>query len=303
MYDTISIGSAVIDVYVHSKEFHLDERGDGVYLCEKYGEKVDVERFELEVGGGGANTAVSFARLGFRSGVVAELGVDTPALIIKERLHREVVSERLMIEERLEKTGGSVILIGPDGGRTVMVSRGAASMLDPRDIPTATLERARWVHLANIGGRQATLETIFEAINARKLSWNPGKSELLLLREHRLRPHTIPCGIFSVNSEEWGMITAVQNEIISTFPEVLITNGKQGGTLILDGEPHPYQADSLTAVDETGAGDAFISAYVAARLYDHPPEIALQWGGANAASVVGHIGAQPGLLKKSTIAK
>lgn len=320
MFDTISIGSSLVDVYIFSDEFSLEHRQDGVYLCEKYGSKIEIDGFELRVGGGGANTAVSFSRLGFRAGVVSELGTDVAAEIIAHGLRLEKVGDSLLIKEKLEKTGGSVIMVGIDGGRTVMVSRGAASLLDPRDIPQTVLRQSRWIHLSSIGGRLGTLSAIFEAVPqmdtagvselfpktpsrgvAGALSWNPGKAELLLLSEGRIRIADIPCSIFSVNRQEWELLAAIQTEILSDCPEVLVTDGKKGGLLYLDGVPESYQAVSLAAVDETGAGDSFISSYVAARLHSHSPQVAVKWGLANAASVVGQIGAQPGLLSRSVL--
>lgn len=301
MLDILTIGSAVVDVYIHSEEFKLEKRSEGVFLCQQFGDKIAIDKFELMVGGGAANTAVSFSRLGFDVGIVAEFGHDDWAGIIKRRLRAESVNCRYIITEQKEKTGGSVIMIGPGGGRTAMVSRGAAGMLDPKDIPTRTLSRVEWIHLSSIAGKLSTLKTIFAAVKDNRLSWNPGKLELLLLAEGRLKLRDVRCSVLSLNVQEWQMISGLQSSMLQTIPEIIVTDGKKGGVLYLNGEQHTFTALSRSAVDETGAGDAFVSGYVAARRHNLPVLRALRWGRKNAASVVGHIGSQPGLLHKGSL--
>jgi len=82
---------------------------------------------------------------------------------------------------------------------------------------------------------------------------------------------------------------------------VIVTDGQSGvfaynGTEFFRGSVIP-----VTVVEKTGAGDAFNSAFVAATLRDMPFETALQWGTMNAASVIGYIGAQKGLLHTKDI--
>jgi hypothetical protein len=55
-------------------------------------------------------------------------------------------------------------------------------------------------------------------------------------------------------------------------PEVLVTRGSAGATLYQDGVPSPVPPSPAIAVaDSTGAGDTFMTAYVAARAQDHDP--------------------------------
>lgn len=303
MYDIISIGSSLVDSFITSKLFKLKETDDGVLLCQKYGEKVDVDNYTVRTGGGGSNTAVGFARMGFRTGVVSELGKDIWSELILNEFRKEFVDTKLTITEKNENTGGSIILLGEDSCRTVMVHRGAAAQLDPKDIPAAQLSRAKWVHLSSISGRKKTLEFIFEVIrdDNTQLSWNPGSKELELLKNGEINIGRLPVNILILNKYEWNMIREKQQELLQVVPHVVITNGKQGGEIFINGKPNTkFFTNSLDkdfkVADETGAGDSFIVGYITAQIKNKSIIQSCNWGKKNAKSVIQQVGAKPGLL-------
>ena len=305
MYDIITIGSALVDIYIHSDHFVSGSEGDGKMSFCLSGDKVRVDSFKVCSGGGGSNTAVGFSRLDFQTAIVSETGRDDFAHIVTNNLHQEKVSTNLIIEEKREQTGGSVILVGENGGRTVMVHRGASSQLDVFDISPFWISQTRWVHLSSIAGRKKTLEKIFSLINKNPeigLSWNPGKAELVLLAEKKLKISSIPCQIFVLNKQEWSLIEVVQEEILQKFSQVVVTDGSRGGAVYIEGQKSfDFPSEKVKSVDDTGAGDAFTTGYVAACLVHRPPQEAVQWGIKNATSVVKYYGAKMGLLRRRDI--
>jgi len=302
----ISIGSAIIDLFVRSRDFTIKAIDDGVMLCQKYGAKIEVDSFELQTGGGGGNTAVGFARLGFDAVVVAETGRDVLAKLVIDDLVKEKVETQFLIKEKKEETGGSVIMTGQDGGRTALVHRGAASQLDPQDIPGAALAQADWVHLSSIAGRFMTLQTIFQTVKQHqvKMSWNPGNAELKLLADGHLDINQIYCQILLMNAEEWVMVAKLQARLLSQIPIVVITKGKKGGEVFYQGKSAiKYEILKVETVEETGAGDAFGVGFVSAYLHDKNLTECCEWGKRNAASVVKSVGAKTGLLTLARISK
>ena len=258
----------------------------------------------LRTGGGGSNTSVGFARMGFNAATISETGKDPWADIILAELHKEFVGTSFVVREKQEQTGGSVILVSQDGGRTVLVHRGAASQLDPHDIPEKHLPYTEWIHLSSIAGRQATLEKIFSIVSQSKrprLSWNPGAQELKLLAEGRLAVGSLPVEILFVNEEEWGQLDSIQQQLTKQINHVVITNGSKGGRVFWNNDWHEFTTNQVAALDDTGAGDSFAVGYVSAVLYDKDLDTAVAWGKQNAASVVQHVGAKPGLITKSQV--
>jgi sugar/nucleoside kinase (ribokinase family) len=303
MYDVISIGSSLLDIFIKSDDLEADRDGERQILT--YGDKLELSDFHIVTGGGASNTSVAFARLGFNVAVISETGRDEFASLINADFQKEGVVTNLLIQEKLEKTGGSVILVARDSERVIMVHRGAASMLDPFDIPAFWLSQSRWIHLSSIGGRKETLAKIFKVVNSNqetKLSWNPGKKELDLLMNDDFAIEKIPCEVFFVNQEEWAFIEPLHEEILLNFPQVVITKGKNGGEIHLFGKKKfEYVGEATELIDSTGAGDAFAAAYVSALLNNYEVPIAIAWGVKNAGNVVAYFGAKLGLLRKAQI--
>ncbi len=305
MPQVITIGSALVDIFIHTHKFHVQETAQGVMLCQTYGSKTEVDNFQVLTGGGGGNTAVGFSRLGFESAVICETGKDSFAYVVSQDLKENKVATNLMITEKLEQTGGAVIMVCAQGERSVLVHRGAAARLDPFDIPPYWLSQAQQVHLCSLGGQQATLEKIFKTVaqsDQTSLSWNPGEKELLFLAERQLAIEQIPCEIFLVNEEEWSMVSAVQGEILRNFPYVVVTAGTKGGTVyVKNQDSFHFSALDNQAIDATGAGDAFAVGFVAGMMWGKTPQESAQLGAKNSASVVNYFGAKPGLLKKQEL--
>ena len=95
-------------------------------------------------------------------------------------------------------------------------------------------------------------------------------------------------------------------EIFRRFSEagcglVVITDGK-GGSQAFDGEKfYAVPAFDVNTVDTLGAGDGFVSAFLAAFLNGASVKEALKWGSANGASITEKFGAKAGLLTETEI--
>jgi len=304
MHDFISIGSSLVDMFVHSDDFSM-KKLNGENLFSIQGDKVEMESFVVRAGGGAANTAVGFSRLGFKAAIISETGRDDFSEVIVRNLQKDSVDTSLIVKEKQEVTGGSVILVGQNGRRTVMVHRGAASMLDPFDIPPFWFSKARWVHLSSISGRLETLKRIFELVKMNpelRLSWNPGKSELKLIAEGKIKADDIPCLILFLNDKEWKMIEKQQEKLIEEIPQIVITKGAEGGEVYIHGKKQlKFLGAQEKSVDDTGAGDAFATGYVAAQYLNMQPKTSVEWGVRNAGSVIRYFGAQTGLLERQRI--
>lgn len=293
-FDVISIGSSLVDIFLNFPKQKLTP-----------GEKIDLETMKVFSGGGGTNTAVGFARLGLKAGIVSETGKDNFAYIVLNELQREGVDISMVIQEKLEETGGSVMLVGKDGGRTALVHRGASSMLDPFDISPFWISQTRWVHLSNIAGQEKTLRKIFELVKANEqthMSWNPGKQELQLIADGKLAIADLACKVLILNDEEWAMVEKQQQELIKEIPEIVVTQGEKGGFVYVDGKKSmKFLGASVNSVDDTGAGDAFCTGYVAGQLFHQSPKTCVEWGVRNAGAVISKWGAKLGLLDRTQI--
>jgi ribokinase len=295
MFDVMTVGSSLVDIFLSVPKLQL-----------RAGEKVELSEMKVFSGGGGTNTAVGFARLGFKTAIMSETGKDNFASVILSELQREGVDTSLIIREKLEQTGGSVILVGKGGARTALVHRGASSMLDAYDIAPFWLGQSSWVHLTNIAGQEETLRKIFLIVKKNLqtvMSWNPGKQELKLIADGKLKVEDIPCKVLILNNEEWEMVAKQQAELVKEIPEIVVTEGKKGGYVYEHGKKTMrFLGAQVKSVDDTGAGDAFCTGYVAGQLLKKPVKTCVEWGVRNAGSVIGQWGAKLGLLDRARIA-
>lgn len=315
-FDVITIGTALLDIFMKSESFvriPVGEFAGGTAMCVEFGGKTEVEEVEVTSGGAGTNNAVSYSRKGLKTGIVAEMGKDLIAEAVLSELRREGVETKWLVQEKLEETGMSSIMVAGDGGRSVTVYRGAASMLEKRDIPWDELY-PRWIHLSSLGAYMEVYEGIIGHSKAKgiKIAVNPGKYEIAHAREWGGMQLFDGVDVLLVNREEAGMLSGIDfgdekvwmSETMLVGPKtVVITDGKNGGKVMSEGRVWWYQRMEVGTVEETGAGDAFGSGFVAALIQGRDVETAIEWGRKQAANVVRFMGAKKGLLNLEQIEK
>jgi ribokinase len=306
MFDIVTVGSATVDLFFKSKQLKVEKTEQGLVLCQQYDEKIDVEEFFHQSGGAGTNTAVGFSRLGLKTATIVEIGQDLFGQMVIDDLKREDVDTDWILEEEDEQTAVSALMIAEGGGRSVLTHRGASGQLSVADLPDDLVTQTNWIHVANISGKKDVLERLFEVAKAKQvgLSWNPGKPELELLNSGQLSPAKIECDILFLNKGEWESLVDIKYTLLEHIPYVAITEGKDGGQLHVKGHyTQPFKAAKSKTIQETGAGDAFATGFVAAHYLGRPPVECCEWGAQNAASVISHMGAKTGLLNKAEMKK
>ncbi len=310
-YDVISVGSATLDVFLRCDDFRVTEgKGSftGQYLQVPYGGKSEVSQLAIQSGGGGTNTAVGFARLGLSSAVLARCGRDFACTIVRQDLKKERVSPRLILALPGDQTDYSTILVGPDGGRTILVSRGS-TRLEAGQVFFNTL-RASWLYISSIEGNLDLLACLLDHAdrNGIKVAVNPGRKELAQPAE--LGKLLGRADVVILNREEAARLTGYALKDARVLPAVaalvkelaVITNGSEGA-VVYDREDRQLvsRGFSVKMVDATGAGDAFGCGFVAGLVKGIGLEEALRLGIANGAAVVTQLGAKTGLIREREV--
>ena len=98
--------------------------------------------------------------------------------------------------------------------------------------------------------------------------------------------------ILKVSEEEADVLTGGDRDALADLgvPEIVLTLGRRGSVVIVNGQAEEIPARAVDdAVDPTGAGDAFASAYLSARAGGHAPASAARRATALvAALLLGH---------------
>ena len=126
-YDIITFGSAAQDIYIKSGALKVSGEG----LCIAPDSKIDVEDVVFTSGGGGTNTAATFAKQGFRTAFYGAIGADVSGLEIIMELKHLRVGTRFIVKKKEKHTNYSIIMA--DSG-TILVYRGASEMVCSKDI-------------------------------------------------------------------------------------------------------------------------------------------------------------------------
>lgn len=305
-YNIIAFGSAIVDIFLTSPEFKLAGTDPERFICQAYGGKIEVEKRVICSGGGGTNTAVSFSRLGLSSAAAVRMGNDLFGKIIVNELIQEGVVEEFLVKKD-EQTDSSVILVGPDGGRTVLVHRGKTK-LEVEDIDFSKLD-TDWFYLASLEGNTDLVKKLVSFAKEKNINiaWNPGKRELE--DKKFISRFASAVKVFNLNREEAESLTEKKMDRPKFWPRIkalgaeiaIVTDGRKGAYLLVDTEPHFVATPTLSPLDETGAGDAFGSAFVYGLIKEMGPKKAFDLAMKNGASVVQHIGAKKGLLRAKDI--
>lgn len=327
MHDVITIGTATVDAFIHAPFLKAAARPTraakgasdaGKANCFPSGAKIEIGEPFMAVGGGAFNSAVTFARSELSTAALIKVGGDLFGSFIIQHAHNENVSP-ISLWDSSKSTGLSFVLLNKEGERTIMVHRGCSGDMKKEDIPFGKLQ-ARWAYVAPGSMPLATVRAIADYCYERSIAVaiNPSR-DLIDLGIQKLRPILAKTRVVIMNREEASALTGVAySKKHAIFAELdrhvlgiaVMTDGINGA-LVSDGR-YIFESGSFRekiVTDKTGAGDAFGSGFVTGLIETgeeggknacNPESIAyaLKRGAANATSVIEHLGATAGILRK-----
>jgi len=302
-YDVVSVGAATLDIFAKSQQFIIDKK----LLSLEYSSKNEISQSLICSGGGATNSAVSFSRLGLKSACVALLGDDPLADIVKKDLKDNSVSTSYLKNIKGDSTDFSIILVAPDGARSILTNRGS-SRLESKHFPWKKLKTS-WLYITSLEGNLDLLEKLigFAKESDIKVALNPGNRELA--RRKELLPLLPYVDFLLLNRHESEELVTLPlthplfwEKLLSFGASVTaLTDGRNGAHILTESQSLFSPIINTKPADETGAGDAFGSTFVASLLHGRSLEKSLSWAIKNSASVVSHLGAKEGLLTLSKI--
>jgi ribokinase len=222
-------------------------------------------------GGQGANLAVRLARLGVRVRLACALGDDASGRLVRESLAAQGIE---LDDTDAVGTGAVVILVGSDGERTMLSRR---VPLLPR-----TLGSAPWTVISGYALLEAGDLRVGNGRRAVVGCAVPdGDEGVWWLRADELRPDLVV-----LNGDEARALGADAPTLAAESGAVVVVTEPGGAVAALaNGAVQRAVIERVSAVDTTGAGDAFAAALLA-ELHDRPwPPGATELGAALAAAM------------------
>lgn len=305
----VSLGSALQDIYlIDHDDLVATNIGDAsIFGKVLVGSKVDIDKLSYEVGGGGVNSAITFARHGHEAIFLGNVARDPAGAAIIKALDREGVDTSYINFLERKTTGTSVVLLDTKSGeRTILTCRGASEQFGNFSEGDLDLAQPDWLYVTTLRGDMDTLTRFFKKAHAMdvKIMFNPGVKELENAKE--LIGLLKYVDVLNVNKSEAAKIVpgATLVELLyrlSSYVEtVIITDGAMGGIAGNGAEVYRFGIyEDRKVKDATGAGDAFGSGFLAHLAAGKSFKSSLIFASANSTAVVSKLGANKGILTGS----
>jgi len=258
-------------------------------------------------GGSAANTAYGLASLGGKAGFIGKISADRLGDSFSYDLDTVGVKFFPGITCETEDTGRCLIVVTPDGNRTMNTFLGAASLLDAADISKTAVQSAAVVFLegylfdkdaakeafrtaaeyAHAAGRKVAL-TLSDSFcvdrhRADFLSLVKNDIDILFSNEDELK------ALYQVDSINDGL-----HQLRDNCEFAAVTRNEHGSVVIDGDEVVIIDAEPVdSVVDATGAGDMYAAGFLYGFVRGKPIEQCGKIGSIVASEVITHMGPRP----------
>mgnify|MGYP006177988531 CR=1 FL=1 len=317
--DALTIGNALVDVLATVDEGFLVRENivkGSMNLVDikrsKHLHSLVNSRTEMS-GGSAANTAYGLASLGGKAGFIGKISADRLGDSFSHDLDSVGVKFFPGVTCETEDTGRCLIVVTPDGNRTMNTFLGAASLLDAADISKTAVQSAAVVflegYLFDKDAAKEAFRTAAEYAHAAGRKVALTLSDSFCVDRHRedfldLILNDIDvlfCNEFELQSLYQTSYEEALEQLRNDCEFGAVTRDKRG-SVVINGrdlvhiEPEPVER----VVDATGAGDQ----YAAGFLYGFTRGMAIEHcgrlGSMSASEVITHVGPRP-LVQLSTL--
>ncbi|MCK0206963.1 adenosine kinase [Starkeya koreensis] len=311
--DVIGFGNAIVDVISRAEEAFLDRhdmrKGGMTLIDEARAEAVYAAMGPgVEISGGSAaNTMVGVATLGGRSGFVGKVRDDELGGIFAHDIRAAGVAYATPPAGSGPATARCLILVTPDGERTMNTFLGAAQDLSPADVDEAAVAGAAVTYLEGYlwdppAAKEAFLKAAGIAHKARR-TVALTLSDAFCVGRYRaefldlIRTGTVDL-VFANEAELTSLYETGFDEALAQLrgeaKRAVVTRSEKGALCVAGAETAAVPAFPVArVVDTTGAGDLFAAGFLHGFARGFAAEESLKLGALAASEIISHIGARP----------
>jgi ribokinase len=265
------------------------------------GETLAGRTFHLGYGGKGANQAVMAAKLGARVSMISRVGSDVFGDGLLQNYRSLGVDPTHVFRHEEISTGVAAIVVDDAARNCILVVPGANMALTPADVHEAEAAiQSADVLLCQL---EVPVETTLEAFRVAKAAGvrtilNPAPAaplpeELLRLADLCVPNETEIEALTGLRAATLPEATSAARALLEKGSEIVVVTLDDRGALVVDGKHVEHvPALSVTALDPTGAGDAFIGSLGVFMAEGAPLVEAARRANAVAALSVTRLGAQ-----------
>jgi len=312
-YDVVGIGNAIVDILGRCDDAFLAKHGapkghmhliDDATISTLYGAMGP----GIEISGGSAaNTLVGISSFGGRTAFIGKVADDDFGRIFAHDIKAASVTFETKPVAGKEPTSRSLILVTPDGERTMNTFLGISTNLDKSEIDANLISAAAIIYLEGYLFDRPEAKAAFQ--QAVKIAKTAGRKVALTLSDSfcvdRHRADFIDLirdGIdilFANESEITSLYETSDFELAAANAArdaqlAALTRSEKGSVILSEGRRLEIPVEPVqTLVDSTGAGDLYAAGFLYGLSANLGLEAAGQLGSLAASEVISHMGARP----------
>ena len=276
-WDVLGIGSPLLDVVINVNDdllYKLNFKKGTMNLVsaeesKKILKKLNHLKHDLTPGGSGANTLSGVNALGNKTSFLGIIGSDAYGKKYQEAIEKEGIASHLL-QHDTNMTGHSIILITPDGERTMITHLGAAADFIKEHVKEDEIASSRILHIEAYQLESlATFEAVMHAVGVAKRNGvlvSLDLSDVMLVRRNKklfqkiVKEHV---DIIFANEEEALEFSGEKNprealQTISKLCDVSIVKlGAKGSLIKKDDQIYNIKPHKVEMINTNGAGDMY----------------------------------------------
>lgn len=263
--DILCIGELLIDFICSDINVGLDE---GVHFVKK-------------AGGAPANVAVTISKLGGKALYAGKVGNDPFGKFLKQTLEENGVCTSMLVEDSYVNTTLAFVSLRSNGDRDFIFNRGADELHCYEELDHDKVSSCRIIHFGSatalLGGpsKETYLKLMKQASERGQfVSFDPNhRTDLWRDREAEFIEITTECiklADFAKTSDDEIKLITGQDDLNMAVKAlhnlgvriIAVTLGKEGTLISNNSESKIIPSIKIKSIDSTGAGDAFVGAFL-----------------------------------------
>lgn len=307
--DVVGVCNALVDILVEASEADIQKLGlkKGVmHLVDEARQKEVLDHLkhvpsQVELGGSAMNAIRTLAQLGQKTAFAGMVADDAYGKRIINRMQELGIHSKL--GRSAEGTGTCVILITPDGERTMNTHLGASRLYGEAEVPHDEIARSKILHFCgyqwDTDGQMAAIRKAVATAKAHETLVSFDVADPFVVDRHRdafLKVIEHDADIVFSNREEAKMLynsspEVAAAEIAKTGAIAVVKLGKDGAIVQKGEEVFRVAPVPTTVVDTTAAGDMFAAGFLYGVVTGKRLDVAGKMAATIASDVIARVGA------------
>ena len=323
MYDVLAIGNAICDILIKVEDSVLEKfkltKGSMSLISTELSQEIlqylKDNHFTMCSGGSAANTINYLSQYELNTAFLGNVSNGYYGKKFYSELTAAGIEFYNVHDDSDNETAKCIILVTPDGERTMCTSLGCAANLNLEKIDLKKLTNSKYVYIEGyLWDHPETITAILKIISAAK--HNDAQivfslSDSFCVKRHlkefqELVNNKIDivfgneseiCELFEVSDFSIKNTKTIQKKLLATKPKMIITTqNNKGCTIITPEEITNAPTIEKTPLDTTGAGDSFAAGFIYSLIQNFEFDVAANISNHIAGQVITHLGARPEIL-------